>query len=404
MGKETRYFIILILMSALLSGCVPFVQSIRQTLFPTPEERFVTKSLQRGKALQERGEMAAALEQYKLALTVNPSNSEAMENRKQLQKEIRSEAKRHYEAGLKLHKKGKHDRARQEFLIALRLRPDYPQAVKILTSRKRIPIRKYTVHRIMKGESLSKLAKMYYGDYYKYPIIAKYNDIIDESSVQVGQEVRIPEIEGIKFQVAKQTIETEKIEVAYSGFWDWEDYASEFHPEEPSSARSEERDEEPADQIAIYRDYGIDLFNQKKYDEAIVAFNEVLKADPQDEPVLAYAHRSHFEKALAHFEEKDYLAAKGEFEAALRHKQDCEACNEHIRKSEDLYKETHYKKGIEYFGNERLNDAIEEWELVWAVDPSYKRVEYLIQKAKTILKNIEKLKDSLNEQVGYSGN
>jgi hypothetical protein len=51
-----------------------------------------------------------------------------------------------------------------------------------------------------------------------------------------------------------------------------------------------------------------------------------------------------------------------------------------------------------------LNDAIEEWELVWALDPGYKRVEYLIQKAKTILKNIEKLKDSLNEQVGYSGN
>jgi cell fate (sporulation/competence/biofilm development) regulator YmcA (YheA/YmcA/DUF963 family) len=46
-----------------------------------------------------------------------------------------------------------------------------------------------------------------------------------------------------------------------------------------------------------------------------------------------------------------------------------------------------------------LNEAIAEWELVRAIDPDYKRVDYLISKAKTILTKIEELKESQKEQL-----
>ena len=70
-----------------------------------------------------------------------------------------------------------------------------------------------------------------------------------------------------------------------------------------------------------------------------------------------------------------------------------------IKKSEDLYREMHYKRGMKYFGNEQLREAIQEWELVRARDPKYKRVGYLIDKAETILKNIEKLKKEHRKEL-----
>jgi hypothetical protein len=64
----------------------------------------------------------------------------------------------------------------------------------------------------------------------------------------------------------------------------------------------------------------------------------------------------------------------------------------YISKSEDLYKEMHYKKGIRFFDREQLTKAIKEWELVRSMDPDYKKVNELISKAKTLLKKIEELK------------
>ena len=39
---------------------------------------------------------------------------------------------------------------------------------------KRIQIKRYLVHTIKPGESLSGVAKIYYGDHHKFPIIAKF--------------------------------------------------------------------------------------------------------------------------------------------------------------------------------------------------------------------------------------
>ncbi len=160
-----------------------------------------------------------------------------------------------------------------------------------------------------------------------------------------------------------------------------------------------EEKEEPPDQIAMNRNLGIDFYKEKKYMEAIALFDEVLNANPNDRIAFQYAYQSHFDHAVVLFEEKDYLPAIDQFEASLRYKEDCLDCYAYIEKSEKLYKEMHYKKGIEFFEKEQLMESIKEWELVSALDPKYKRVNYLINKAKTILKNVKKLKESQKERL-----
>lgn len=360
-------------------GCATFGERPREVV----REDLFTEYLQKGRECEDKGDLVEALKQYKLAMTVDPANKEVIDVSNGVETALRRLAEKHYKAGLKLDKAGKYARSRQQFLIALRLWPNYPEAIRMLTTRKRIKIKRYVVHTVRSSESVSQLAKIYYGDPEKFSIIAKYNNFDDASRIAVGQRIKIPEIEGVDFLVGKEPIETESLPVDNSEIaeWDWEDYALEDRPE-------------PVDQVAIYRNHGVDLFRKGEYQMAIVEFNKVLNANPDDNIAIAYAHKSHYQLAMDFYAKKDYLGARDQFKASLRYTKDCYDCNLYITKSEDLYKEMHYKEGIRFFDRERLNEAIKEWERVRVMDPDYKKVNELINKAKTLLKKIEELKKS----------
>ena len=360
-------------------GCATFGERPHEVV----KEDLFKEYLQKGRECEDKGDPVEALKQYKLAMTVDPANKEVIDGSNRVETALRSLAEKHYKAGLELDKAGKYARSRQQFLIALRLWPDYPEATNMLITRKRIKIKRYVVHTVKPSESLSNLAKIYYGDPEKFSIIAKYNSFDDASRVAVGQKIKIPEIEGVDFLVGKEPVETESLPVDNSEIaeWDWEDYALEDRPE-------------PVDQVAIYRNHGVDLFRKREYQMAIVEFSKVLNANPDDNIALAYAHKSHYQLAMDFYAKKDYLGARDQFKASLRYTKDCYDCNLYISKSEDLYKEMHYKEGIRFFDREQLNEAIKEWELVRFMDPDYKKVNELINKAKILLKKIEELKKS----------
>jgi tetratricopeptide (TPR) repeat protein len=383
--KKVSYLIPVTLFCALLVGCA-------LPLTKKSPERISEGFIQMGEAYEREGEWVEALKQYTLALTVNPSNLETRERLERVKMEIRERARKHYETGLELYREGMYGRAHHEFLSALRLQPDYPEVIDILTTRERVQVKRYVVHTIKPGETLSRVAMRYYGDMKNTPIIAKYNDITDATRLYPGQEIKVPEIVGQTFLAEEKNVETAETKTTFSEYQEWEAYTLE------SGGTFEPKEQGYQDQGAIYRDHGMDFFGKKQYEEAIVALNKALKADPQDELALEYAYKSHFASAVDLFEKEDLLRARDEFRVSLQYKEDCCECVEYIARIDESYKDTHYKRGIERFGKEQLNEAIKEWELVQTMDPNYKRVNYLIEKAKTILKNIERLKEDLEEE------
>ena len=400
MKKHCLKIILLSLALALLSGCAPPVKKPPEEIGRVPSEVLKKDLCQTyvriGREYERAGELASALKHYKLALTVSPLDQEADEGRRRVERELGKLAQDHYEAGLKLHKEGKYAHARHQFLIALRLWPDHENAAKMLITRKRIQIKRYIVHTIQPGQNLSKLAEIYYGDYGKFPLIAEYNNIMDATQVRVGQEIKVPEVEGVAFKGHKEFIEPDGSETGDLGLWEWDRYALEKQgPVEKISVP--EKHDELLGQAASYRDDGVELFMLGYYQEAIDSFNKVLNVSPGDDVALEYACKSHMRQGMLLFEGKDYLAAQDEFEACLRYKGDCQECVDYLEKSKISYKEEHYKQGIQFFDNEQLTLAIREWNLVWSVDPNYKRVDYLITKAKTILKNIQELREGQEE-------
>lgn len=374
-----------VLLVVMIGGCA----GIKEKPAVVKDTDLAQTYLQKAQHYENQGVLAEALKQYKLALTVDPGNREIEEKSSRLEENMQALAKKHYQAGLKFRKKGKYYRARNEFLKALNLRPDYPEALKMLEPKKHMAAKRSVEHTIQPGESLSMVAKNYYGDYKKFSIIADYNNLADATKIRVGQKIKIPEIEGVPFLIKKQKIETQAVKTP------------DLVLPEQEIKEDEDRDDleiqepEPVDEAINYQHLGIEHFNNKEYPAAVEELNKALNANPDDKTTREYLYRTHLEYAMVLFKNKDYLAAKKNFESSFRYNKDCQKCHDYIKRSEASYMETHYNRGLSFFGKQQLSEAIREWELVRAVDPNYKNVEKDIQKAKTLLERLENIKKSM---------
>ncbi|MBW2000189.1 MAG: tetratricopeptide repeat protein [Deltaproteobacteria bacterium] len=384
-----RRFILVGSLLLLLNACA----TGRQILAPLerPGKRLAAEYLAKAEKYEQETNLVAAYRYFKLARTVSPHKREAIEGCSRLEQRLHHLAKAHYKRGMRYQRQGKYGRARQQFLVALRLMPDYGEVIKMFTERKRLRTKRYAVHVIRSGETLSKIAEIYYGDHTKFPIIAEFNNITDVTRIRRGQKLKIPEVEGLKFLVGKQEIEADLQYFYDKEQWDWESSLLE-------SGTPPVAEDSIALQIAFFRHHGEELFEKGRYVEAAEEFRKVLERDPGDDKALSYVTRAHLLIGKSFLEKEHYLMAREEFKKALRYDEHCSECRRYIKESEVLYKEYHYKKGMKYYGEEKLKEAIREWELVKKIDPDYKRLGYLIQKAEKILERLEEIKQS--SQVG----
>ena len=344
---------------------------------PSESEQYRDSILAQAKALEDAFDGVAAYDKYAIALTVDPACEAAAEGLRRTERWLQDTAQQHYQEAERLQKEGRYDLAHQQLLTALRLWPEHTEALALLTERRRLPATGYVVHKVEPGESLSQIAKKYYGDYRKFNIIADYNQLADASKIFLGQELKVPMAPQPSSPLDRQELARRPAEC----------------PTEASvSPAGQESDPPEVDQAAIYREQGIELFKKGDYEDAIVEFIKVLGAYPGDEVSADYCYQSYFQVAVKHFQDKDYLGAMDRFNRSLDYKRDCRQCHAYIKESEFLYKEMHYKMGMRYYGREQLLEAIKEWEQVQTVDPTYKKVDTLIKKAQAILKKLEEIK------------
>ena len=546
----------IVLSMVIFGGCAKMIGTAK------PNPKLAAEYLAKGQQLESQGDLAAAMEQYKLALTVDPKNETAIQNSRRLTDQLNKLADARYDLGMKYYRQGKYALARTQFLIALKYRPDHPGASKMLVSRQPEKAPEYVLHQIQPGESLSMVAKKYYGDYKKYNLIARYNGIEDATKVKPGQIIKIPNAGqenmpavGNQDALKKADFVLHKIQpgqsisrLAQIYYGDYrkfhliaqynrmddatqvkvgdvikipkvpglpfnqpsnksaqpaastvqepsEDQAAAPMPSEPEpqaeAAPEPQQSQEPEkitennnnEQVLAYRDAGIELYNEGKYEDAIFELHKSAEAMPEDKetrsylskayfesgksllsrseydaakeafesalqfdpacqecgkyiekskigPLLVYRNKgidhfnrnefgdaitaltqyldlrpddpdariylgkAYFQKALIDFNKSDYLMAKKEFESALAYDRQCEKCPQYIKQSLASYKETHYNKGVAYYGKQQLEEAIKEWQAVYDMDPGYKDVDQNLKKARELMEKLEQIKKS----------
>jgi tetratricopeptide (TPR) repeat protein len=192
-----------------LNGCTFMEKFSGDRISEAEKQSLVESYIQKGQAYEKEGNLVAAFEQYKLAITVSPEDPNVQAHHSRLEKLLRELAEKHYRDGLAFYRKGVYHQARQEFLAALRFWPDHKEAQYMVLPRNGIQAATYKIHTVKPGESLSKLAILYYGDYKKFPIIAEYNRMDDATNLVVGQKIKIPIIENARSSLSPTVTKTE---------------------------------------------------------------------------------------------------------------------------------------------------------------------------------------------------
>jgi len=380
---KTRSLFHLILVATVIFGCAVI------DYLPGSPSVVAKGYLSQGRASENAGDWVEAARYYRLALTVEPQNKQITESLKRVEANRLKLAEAHYRKGLAYLRQGKYSDGQRQFLTTLRYWPQHKGAREKLQSRTQIKTKRYILHTVQKGETISIISKKYYDDPMQFQTIARFNNLSDATTVRVGKELKIPEIDGVPFLVPEGTPE-----ITTDG------QAMERQLTTPDSEQREAQQTEDVqadveafdNMVANYRDAGLELFNEKKYDEAVIEFKKVVNADPSDFETQEYLFKAHYSSAQGLLKEKQYQAADKQLQACLDFRTDCLQCLPLIKQCEDAYKELHYQLGIQYFGEEKLENAISEWQLVTKYDPHYKQVAENIRRAERIHTKIQQLK------------
>ena len=226
-----------------------------------------------------------------------------------------------------------------------------------------ITVKRFIIHTVQPEETLSKLAQTYYGDLTKFDVIAKFNDIIDITSVRVGHKLKIPQVEGLPFLVEGKVEKTKTVSVP-------EDKpVTEVEAEKTEAPKIITKPISTEDQTANYRELGVELYQNKEYSDAIIELNKVLSVNPEDQTAQKYMALAYFEKGRQSFDNKAYSQAETEFQASLKYNKNCPDCRDYIQKIEKNRRANLREEGIALYNEKKFKEAIAKFETVVTNDP-----------------------------------
>ena len=170
-------------------------------------QQWAARHQRNAEILESNGLLAQALDESKIALTVDPDDASAQAQRKRLESRIEDEAARRIQAGIKLTRASPSE-AQRHFLAALALNPTLQVAFEALRevtatlvppSATLVPpsVVKSITHTVRPSETPASIAELYYGDRSLGDVIEKANGLKPGAPLSVGQVLMIPEVPGV---------------------------------------------------------------------------------------------------------------------------------------------------------------------------------------------------------------
>ena len=354
----------------------------------------------RTKALgyENTGELQKALYYWKIAGDLNPGDEEIVQKLITLRKKAQNKAERHFKKGLSYYKMDNSQKARKEFLTALRYHPGHKKALDFLKNKLRA--KNYFIYKVKKNDTLKKIAHRVYKDPGKDFFIAYFNNLDILKKPATGTYLKLPII-GVELTKPLFDIDNELIKA--------KDLFSKKKYEKALSITTKILGYDPTNvhasnlENACYYQMGIRLNVQEKYSESLITLEnadpgykdvkekiseikkkmETKAADRENASLYKLGKKLKMQKK---FVESLKILKKVD----LKYKNVKQVISE-VEKIIVKQTETHYRTGVKYFVNEKLKLAIEEWEKTLALDPSHKKAKKNIENAQSLLEKLEKI-------------
>ena len=357
-------------------------------------------SVERHRALGDlylsRGEYDRSQAEWEGLLEIDPSNELAKQRLADLEVLNATSDKVFVQRGRALMQKGMVNEAKNEFQKALKVNPGNERTLSYLGAIESIPFSEYTVEA---GDTLSSIAAKYTNNAADYRVLVDFNQLSDETQLQIGQTLKIPHVLGFRQALAPD--EADVLDEVSEG-------------EESVEVREIVPTLAPEEDLELQRlfEQGLEAYKAKNFREALSLFNQVYSRDPENVEAYNYFLQSLTQlrgesaevemspetesrgipeepEDIAPSEAENLVASaevqreSGNIKEAIRLLEEAEELepNNHyigreLESARDEMKKlitSHLNEGIKLFNQEALEEAIQEWDKVLELDPANKQ-------------------------------
>lgn len=436
-----RYIVLAWLVSA--CGCALLQPAAKPSSAGQSVETTSAAYIQRARNHEDRSELQQAMMAWQVAAQLAPGDARIAAAIAALETRMADEAKIHFEKGLTYFQSKKYDAAQTEFLKTIRLDPHHRGANYYLKTR--LHSTDQTTYRVKRGDSYSKIANRTYKDARKAYLIAYFNDLNPHKPLLTGTILLLPALDP-RFMDPRKEINdwlsqarvaldeqqyervlqlTTRINSVATGHPDARALRDEAYYQQGLELIEQKRYDEALETLKKvgkrhkYRNIAIKqarqrirnralkdrlqvaerYLKQQNYSKVITITEKVLEQDPKSSKAKELSNAANYTLGKQFLDKGEEAKAVTYLKVVDQSYQDTEQLLSLALARMRAQAETHYRRGVKHFINEDLERAVKAWERALSLNPNHPKARQDIENARRLLK---KWKAIEKEKTGSS--
>jgi tetratricopeptide (TPR) repeat protein len=349
---------------------------------PSAREELAARHRAEAARLEREGELRRALDQWKIALVINKDDALAREGQSKLEARIEQGVSQRINEGRAALQRGSHVEARRRFLAALAMDPFNRTAFDALQNDVR-EVETIT-YAVRAGDTLASIAQRYYGDRSRSEVIWEANQLPANPRLVAGTVLKIPEIPGVPFARAEPRRDPLPPVAAVPP-------PAGSAPAPGTPSRSETPRDEPPEVHPLLAD-AREALERNEYPTALAGLDRLLASTPSDREGQDLRKVALYRYGKSQFDQRQYEESYRTLTVLAKLQPGYEDSARLLQQARARAIDKHYSEGIKLYRDEKLREAIREWQVVLEFDPTHVNAKKNIEQAERLMKGLEQRK------------
>ena len=336
---------------------------------PSPRQQLAAGHKDKARRLERSGDLRQALDEWKIALTIDPTDQDAQAAQRQLVARMDRTVTERLTQGRESLEKADHLEARRHFLAVLAVDPANQAAFSALQND--VKEIRFVPHTVRAGETLATISERYYGDRSRSEVIWETNQLPPNPRLSAGMVLKIPEIPGVPFVLPElrpkppepvarpdapppetarptETVEINPLLVGAREALEKGEYQVALADVDRVLASNAQNPDAAELKKAVLYGLGKSQLGQRKYEDSVRTLVQLARLAPayQDSPAL-------------------------------------------LKQARERAAQQHYAQGLQLYREEKLGDAIAQWKTVLEYEPEHANAKKNIEQAERLLKSLQ---------------